>query len=254
MTIKLSDRLRQIASFIEPGESVCDIGTDHGFLPIFLVQQGGHDPVIMSDVSSGSLDKAVADAKGLLDADQIPDARLGDGLDVLAPGEVDDVVIAGMGGRQILDILSWDIVKTLTYRKYILQPRRDTALLRKWLEVNGFRTIGQYVAPENGRYSEIICVTSENAVSRDVYFYDRKKLAEVFDDPDTLAMYEYPDDLIDSSGRGMDVRFFETELYKTRMIISGIEDHSNTYNAALDMHYGRLRRLEKLLAERKKPE
>ena len=61
MTIKLSDRLRQIASFIEPGESVCDIGTDHGFLPIFLVQQGGHDPVIMSDVSSGSLDKAVAE-------------------------------------------------------------------------------------------------------------------------------------------------------------------------------------------------
>ncbi|MBR2546977.1 MAG: SAM-dependent methyltransferase [Eubacterium sp.] len=250
MAVRLSARLSQIASYIGAGESVCDVGTDHGFIPIFLAEQGGHDPVIMSDVSKGSLAKAVSDAEEELSGKDIPQARLGDGLDVLEPGEVDDIVIAGMGGLQILDIMTWDFVKTLSYRKYILQPRRDSAILRKWLEINKFTIIEQCIVPENGRFSEILCVSTDGAEARDIGFYERKTLLEVFDnDPDLLARYEYPDGLIDPSETGIEMRYFNSELDKSLIIIDKIRQNSEAKDA-LDLHLARLRRLEKLCGKK----
>ncbi len=250
MTIRLNARLRQIASYIGAGNSVCDVGTDHGFLPIYLAEQGGHDPLIMSDVSRGSLEKAVADAKDELPENEIPDARLGDGLDVLDPGEVDDVVIAGMGGIQILDILTWDFRKTLTYGRFIFQPRRDAALLRRWLEINKFTIIEQCIVPENGRYSEIIFVSSDGAEAVDIDFYERLPLLEAFDgDPDKLAEYEYPGDLKDPSGSGIDRQYFDAELKKTGMIIENIEQNSDAKDV-LALHHARMRRLEELCGKK----
>ena len=250
MAVRLSARLSQIASYIGAGESVCDVGTDHGFIPIFLAEQGGHDPVIMSDVSKGSLAKAVSDAEEELSGKDIPQARLGDGLDVLEPGEVDDIVIAGMGGLQILDIMTWDFVKTLSYRKYILQPRRDSAILRKWLEINKFTIIEQCIVPENGRFSEILCVSTDGAEARDIGFYEQKTLLEVFDnDPDLLARYEYPDGLIDPSETGIEMRYFNSELDKSLMIIDKIRQNSEAKDA-LDLHLARVRRLEKLCGKK----
>ena len=253
MAVRLSARLGCIASLIEDGESVCDVGTDHGFLPIWLAQKGGHDPVIMSDVSRGSLDKAVIDASCELEKEQMPDARLGDGLDILAPGEVDDIVIAGMGGIQILDILTWDFMKTLTYRKFIFQPRRDTALLRKWLEMNGFTITRQCVVPENGRFSEIMCVSTEGASLQNIDIYSRKKLLEVFDnDPYMLAEYEYPDCLEDPSDSGVILDYFRSELEKIGMIIDNIEQNSDTDDnrSVLELMRARERRLKELCVKK----
>lgn len=250
MTIRLNTRLGQIASYIRPGESVCDIGTDHGFLPIYLAEQGGHDPLIMSDVSKGSLDKAMADAKEELSESDLPQARLGDGLDVLSPGEVDDVVIAGMGGLQILDILTWDIRKTLTYNKFIFQPRRDTALLRKWLETNRFTIIEQCIVPENRRFSEILCVSTAGAADNDIDFHERMPLIDAFNgDPEKLAEYEYPGDLKDPSGTGTDRKYFHDELKKTGLIIEQIEKNSDASDM-LALHRARMRRLEKLCGKK----
>ena len=250
MAVRLSARLSQIASYIGAGESVCDVGTDHGFIPIFLAEQGGHDPVIMSDVSKGSLAKAVSDAEEELSGKDLPQARLGDGLDVLEPGEVDDIVIAGMGGLQILDIMTWDFVKTLSYRKYILQPRRDSAILRKWLEINKFTIIEQCIVPENGRFSEILCVSTDGAEARDIGFYEQKTLLEVFDnDPDLLARYEYPDGLKDPSETGIEMRYFNSEHDKILMIIDKIRQNSEAKDA-LDLHLARVRRLEKLCGKK----
>ena len=251
MAIKLNARLGQAASYINAGESVCDVGTDHGYIPIFLAEQGGHDPLIMSDVSKGSLDKAVADAKMVLPENEIPQARLGDGLDVLSPGEVDDIVIAGMGGIQMLDILTWDFMKTLTYSKYIFQPRRDAALLRKWLEINRFTIIEQCIVPEGRRFSQILCVSSEGAEKHDIDFYEHMTLLEAFDDdPEELALYEYPDGLIDQSGTGIDQRYYESELDKMQVIISNIRDNSDGENEVMKIHHARLSRLETLCGKK----
>ena len=252
MAVKLSARLSQISSYIKAGESVCDVGTDHGYLPIFLAEQGGHDPLVMSDVSKGSLNKAVADAKMVLSDDDLPTARLGDGLDVLSPGEVDDIVIAGMGGIQILDILTWDFAKTLTYGRYIFQPRRDAALLRKWLEVNKFTIIEQCIVPENGRYSQIICASTEKAERKDIDFYERMTLLEVFsDDPDKLAEYEYPEDIDDPSGGGVRQAYYEAELSKEQGILANIADNSSKDDASavMDIHKARILRLQVLLGQ-----
>lgn len=250
MTVKLNARLSQIASYIADGESVCDVGTDHGFIPIYLAEQGGHDPLIMSDVSKGSLAKASADAAEELDSDRMPEARLGDGLDVLAPGEVDTIVIAGMGGIQMLDILTWDFMKSLTYPKYIFQPRRDAALLRKWLEINEFTIIEQCIVPENSRFSEILCVKTAGAEACDIDIYERMPLLDVFDgDPDQLAAYEYPDDLKDPAGRGLDKQYFQSELDKARMIIDKIERNSDAADV-LAIHKARVRRLEELCGKK----
>ena len=67
MTVRLNARLAQIASYINPGESVCDVGTDHGYIPIYLAENKIADKIIMSDVSRGSLAKAIADAKDELE-------------------------------------------------------------------------------------------------------------------------------------------------------------------------------------------
>lgn len=106
--MKLTPRLQKIADEIKPGETMADIGTDHGFLPLFLWEQGISPQVIMADISKGSLDKAAENCR-LLAPDTDFDLRLGSGLEVLAPAEVDTVVMAGIGGNLICELLGKDL-------------------------------------------------------------------------------------------------------------------------------------------------
>jgi tRNA A22 N-methylase len=134
---------------------MADIGTDHGFLPIYLWQCGMCDKVIMTDVSRGSLSKAMADAEAAEPGHHF-DFRLGNGLEVIEAEEVDDIVIAGMGGELIRDILSKDLAKTRTFKKFILQPRSRSGVLRYWLDANGFGIAEESIVEEGPRVCEII--------------------------------------------------------------------------------------------------
>ena len=116
---KLTDRLQMLADEVQKGETMADIGTDHGFLPLYLWENGISPHVIMCDISEPSLAKAKA-AAGAYQFGQELDFRAGDGLAVLAPGEIDAVVIAGMGGLLIRDILADDPDKTVSFSKYVL--------------------------------------------------------------------------------------------------------------------------------------
>lgn len=135
--IKLSDRLQMIADEINTGETMCDVGTDHGFLPIYLWEKGISPKVIMADVSKGSLDKARDNCRMYYPAETF-DLRLGDGLAVLSPGEADAVAIAGMGGILMTEILSAHPEVTESVKKFIFQPRSAAGKLRYWLLHNGF--------------------------------------------------------------------------------------------------------------------
>ena len=136
---------------------MADIGTDHGFLPVALWEQGVCPKVILADVNQGPLDKAKSNA-----AESHPDAnfdyRLGDGLQVIQPGEVDVIVIAGMGGILISEILTaapW--VKNEKY-KLILQPQSHDEVLRAWLWDNGFEICEEASCFDDGK--SYICMSA----------------------------------------------------------------------------------------------
>ena len=159
---KLTDRLQMIADEVQKGETMADIGTDHGFLPLYLWENGISPHVIMCDISEPSLAKAKA-AAGAYQFGRELDFRAGDGLKVLDSGEVDVVVIAGMGGFLIRDILAEDPVKTASIPKYVLQPRNNAGILRHWLVSNGFRIVKNQLVREGKFICEIITVFPPNS-------------------------------------------------------------------------------------------
>lgn len=147
----ISKRLNKISSHIK-GKRMADIGTDHGLVPIFLIENKIVDYAIAADISKPSLQKAIDLAK---EKNIEMDARLGDGMEVLNPEDgIETVVIAGMGGVLIGEILSAsEISKNV---RLILQPMQGAKELRKYLFENGYEIIDEDVVYEDDRYFEII--------------------------------------------------------------------------------------------------
>jgi tRNA (adenine22-N1)-methyltransferase len=163
--LRLSERLAAIADYVFEGETVADIGTDHGLLPIFLLQQKRSPKVILSDIREGPLGKArenlLTFAPGIK-----ADLRLGSGLETLENGEVDTVIIAGMGGHMISDILAADPVKTRSFAKFILQPRNVPDKLRIWLYKHGYAITHERLVRERNKICEIMVVDTTSQRDR----------------------------------------------------------------------------------------
>jgi tRNA (adenine22-N1)-methyltransferase len=173
---KLSARLAAMASFVSAGESIADIGADHGYLPLYLMREGISPFAVLTDVQEGPLEKTRLSVEKALGQNGAGLAsgqdknqglslyalatRLGDGLSVLEKAEVDVIVIAGMGGETIISILAADPEKTKSFRKYILQPRTKTDLLKEWLSDAGFIITSETKADEKGRLCDIIVCIS----------------------------------------------------------------------------------------------
>ena len=181
--IKLTPRLKTIADEIEKGETMADIGTDHGFLPVYLWEAGICPQVIMADISRGSLSKAEQNCKGLHPYVDF-DLRLGSGIEVLSEGEVDAVAIAGMGGILMTEILGADIHNAHSFKKLVLQPRNRIGHLRWWLYNNGFSIVNEKLVREGKYICEVItAVPREVAVPGDLGSDDIE--------------YEFPHKLVD---------------------------------------------------------
>lgn len=162
----LSQRLMAIANFVHKGSKIADIGTDHAYLPIFLVKNDLCPNAVGGDVHRGPFEAAVRAVQEAGLADKIS-VRQGDGLAVVQPGEVDIAVIAGMGGGTIRGILeaSPQVVEKL--ERLILQPMVDSAHLREWLLLNGWKIADEELVEEEGRLYEII-VAEKAGVKPDV--------------------------------------------------------------------------------------
>jgi tRNA (adenine22-N1)-methyltransferase len=154
----LSDTLEKIYAMIGPRECVADIGTDHALLPMALFERGVTRALILSDIKKGPLEKARANIDRRLPG-EVFDIRLGCGLEPLGRGEADVVIIAGMGGRLIMDILSADIGKSRSFGRYILQPRNASDKLRIQLAELGFVIFDELLATEGRFICEIICAS-----------------------------------------------------------------------------------------------
>ena len=151
--IKLKERLSAVLNEVPIGSVVADIGADHGKLSASLISTKRASKVIAVDISKDSLKKTVELAKKL--GVEI-DARVGDGLSVINKEDgVDVVVIAGMGGYEILKILE---KATVTFDRYILVPHQNAKELREAL-VSKFFIEKDYVVKENGKFYSLIVLT-----------------------------------------------------------------------------------------------
>ena len=161
--ITLSARLKNIADKIKKGETMADIGTDHGFLPLYLYEKGISPVVIMTDVSRFSLEKSIENARqtGRVLKEEGIYARWGDGLEVLDAGEVDTVVMAGIGGNLMEEILEKDPEKSKSFKRYILQPRRHPGHIRHYLINNGYAITDESIVREGKFLCEIITACPE---------------------------------------------------------------------------------------------
>lgn len=153
--MNLGKRLRAVAELTLPYTRVADIGSDHAYLPIFLIESGRAVFAVAGEVRPGPLaaaQKSIA-AAGL---NGCIEARLGDGLAVLAPGEVEAAVLSGMGGQAIHDILARSPEVMSTLRRVVCQPMNAAASLRIWLLRQGWSLVAEELVLEDGRLYEIM--------------------------------------------------------------------------------------------------
>ena len=157
--MKLSKRLQAIADFIEPGASVADIGTDHGYLPVYLALTGSTRRIIASDISASSLAAARRSADNA-DVTEVITFIVAPGLDGVAPTDVDTIVISGVGGETILSILK-DAPWTKTREvRLILQPQSKIDLLLSFLYDNGYKIKETKAVLDRGKGYTILLVIS----------------------------------------------------------------------------------------------
>ena len=151
----LDSRLLKIAGLVPVGSRVADIGTDHALLPIYLIESKIAKKVIASDIRRGPLSVARKNIKKSASGENI-DLRFSDGLDEIGCEEVDTVIVAGMGGELIADIINR--AKWLRNSKYklLLQPMSSAMELRKFLSKNNFEIIEELAVLSVGRIYSII--------------------------------------------------------------------------------------------------
>lgn len=148
-------RLIKIINMIENNSIVADIGTDHGLIPIFLSEKNIAKKIIASDISEKSLYKLIEKLNNSYLLDNI-ETRVSDGLGKYKPFEMDTIVISGMGGLLITDILKKDLTIAKSANNLILQANNSLYELRKFLHENGFKIIEEDDLFENDKYYQII--------------------------------------------------------------------------------------------------
>lgn len=156
--IELSPRLRLAADFVPQGARLADVGTDHAYLPACLLLEGKIPWAIASDLRQGPLNRARETAKQYGCGDKMA-FRLCNGLAGIQPGEVDAVVIAGMGGEtiaQILEAAPWVQKEKIPL---ILQPMSSLPELRVWLGQNGYAIAREQLAREGDTLYVVMRVT-----------------------------------------------------------------------------------------------
>lgn len=149
--IVLSERLHMLSRMVTPGNRVADVGCDHGFLSVYLVQKGISPKVIAMDVREGPL-AAAEEHVAVRRLGAYIETRLSDGLKELKPEEADTVVCAGMGGRLMKRILTESMDKTMRLKELVLQPQSELQEFREFLRNTGFRIVDEDMVEEDGKF------------------------------------------------------------------------------------------------------
>lgn len=151
----LSSRLQAIADMVTVGGSMADIGSDHAQLPIFLAGNGIVPWAIASELGDGPYEHTFDAVQSRNLQDKI-EVRQGDGLQTIGAGEVNTIVMAGLGGDSIAAILANDWSKAASYKKYIFQPMSRSSALRETLADRGWPILEEKLLMDNNRFVLII--------------------------------------------------------------------------------------------------
>lgn len=160
--MELSRRLQAVAAMVTAGYTSADIGTDHAYIPIYLVEHQIVPRAVAMDINEGPLDRARAHVEEHGLAGQIA-LRLSDGMKELRPGEAQSAVIAGMGGALMIRILQDSKETVESLRECILQPQSEIAKVRAFLLQEGFLFIQEDMVEEDGKFYPMMKVVPRTA-------------------------------------------------------------------------------------------
>lgn len=160
--IHLSNRMAAVAGLVPGGVTACDIGCDHGFVAIYLVQEHICPGVIAMDINEGPLSRAREHIEGAGLSAYI-ETRLSDGLEKLAAGEVECMIAAGMGGRLIVKILEEYPEKRQSLRCLVLQPQSELSFVRGYLRKRGFVIRREDMILEDGKFYPMMLAEPKSA-------------------------------------------------------------------------------------------
>lgn len=146
--MRLSKRLHAVAQLASEAEKVADIGTDHAYIPIYLIEEKGIQSALAMDINKGPLERAKENIR-MHGLEERIETRLSDGLAELKAGEVDTVVIAGMGGALTVQILREGSAVLDTVETLVLQPQSEIEMVRRFLHSSGY-----YIAQEDMELDE----------------------------------------------------------------------------------------------------
>ena len=149
--MQLSDRLQAVASMVTENSRLADVGTDHGYIPIYLCEMGKIPSAIAMDVKKGPLLRAKMNIERYHMQEKIR-TRLSDGVLKLNPDEADSVVIAGMGGTLVMKILEEGKKVLVDVKELVLQPQSDIDKVRKYLYENDYVITAEKMVCEEEKY------------------------------------------------------------------------------------------------------
>lgn len=208
--MQLTPRLKAIADSIDICKSVADIGSDHAYLPIYLAINGKIEKAIATDVNTGPAYISRERIKRY-GQEEVIDVRIGYGLKVLNHNEADIIIISGMGGLLIIDIIKESLDVARSSQIIILQPMKDSYLLRKWLVENYFDIADVEIVKEDNKFYEIIWAVP-NGKSKG------------------LQVINYIDDKLLNKKTPVLLEYIDSKIYEYETIIKKLEIH-NTPNA-----------------------
>lgn len=207
--MELSKRLQAVADLIPPDRLVADIGTDHGYIPIWLVEQKKSSKVIAMDINEGPLTRAMEHITGYGLGNYI-ETRRSDGLKQLKTGEADCIVIAGMGGGLVMKIMTEGACVLSGVRECILQPQSELEKVRRYLEREGYCAAAEDMVFEDGKYYPMMRVAKQDG-----------NLEEPYD----LAELRYGRLLLRQRHPVL-IQFLEKEITTKEQILSGLQKRS----------------------------
>lgn len=207
--MELSKRLQAVADLVSHGQIVADVGTDHGYIPIYLIETEKCPRAIAMDINKGPLLRAKEHISehGLSDTIEV---RLSDGVSALSAGECDCVVVAGMGGALAVKIMEEGQAVFEKLKEFVLQPQSELAKVRQYLYEN------QY------------CVIDEDMVFEDGKFYPMMKVKNGVPEPYTQVELRYGQGLL-AQKHPILKQFLEKEVHTKEMILTNLESESGEH-------------------------
>ncbi len=172
MNNHLSVRMKAVADMVSQGNKVCDVGCDHGYISIYLVQKGIAPHVLAMDINKGPLECAKKNIS-VAELENYITTRLSDGLAAYFPGEAATLLCAGMGGPLIQKILTDDPAKTTAFTEFVFQPQSEIPDFRRFLREQGLKIIDEDMIYEDGKYYPIMKAIPGESESEQPLLEDR---------------------------------------------------------------------------------